>query len=218
MAHSMKCIIIFIISFVIITIDAHAVSENAKIKYPYTLITSDYGILNENDLGAFAWGGTAKPFSAEASRGEYNIWQCFPREQVMITLSDMGHSSDELGWKKNVASLEIYVLTNNDLRDHENIKHTYEMRAHWTITGYQKRFNKWLKLMDGEKYVCLAGHFVDLEKEVRNGKTWITYGWIFEKIKTKKGCDSYFDSCTPTYEKYLIEKEETKKLLSKARA
>ncbi len=117
--------------------------------------------------------------------------------------------------EKNVAYLEIDVLTNKDIRDNEHIKHNYEMRASWTITGYQKRFNKWLKLMEGEKYVCLAGHFVDLEKKVRNGKTWITYGWIFEKLKTKKGCDSYFDSCTPTYKKYLQEQQRTKPLISK---
>jgi hypothetical protein len=70
--------------------------------------------------------------------------------------------------EKNVVYLEIDVLTSKDIRDKEHIKHHYEMRANWTITGYQKRFNKWLKLMESEKYVCLAGHFVDLEKEVGN--------------------------------------------------
>ena len=196
---------VFFIMIVVIPMNmAYAISKAAKQKYPYSLLTDDYGILSENDLGAFAWGLKPKKFtSAEGTTGPYNYWQCFPREQVMVTLSDTGHSSDELGWKENVAYLEIDVLSNKDIRDNEEIKHTYEMRANWTITGYQKRFNKWLKLMEGEKYVCLAGHFVDLEKEVHNGKTWITYGRIFEKIKTKKGCDSYFESWTPTYEAYL---------------
>lgn len=211
----MRHLIAFFILFFIWDISANAASISAKNKYPYTLITNDYGILNDNDLAAFTWGGTAKPFSAEAARGEFNIWQCFPRGFVMVTLSDTGHSSDEFGWKKNVAYLEIDVLTNKDIRDKEHIKHHYEMRANWTITGYQKRFNKWLKLMDGEKYICLAGHFVTLEKEARDGKTWITYSWIFEKLKTKKGCDSYFDGCTPTYKRYLQEYSDNKKYLSK---
>lgn len=193
---------------------AYAVSKIAKQKYPYSLLTDDYGILSENDLGEFAWGLKPKKFTTkEGTTGPYNYWQCFPREYVMVTLSDTGHSSDELGWKKNVAYLEIDVLTNKDIRSKENIKHTYEMRANWTITDYQKRFNKWLKLMEGEKYVCLGGHFVDLEKEKRNGAIWITKGWIFEKLKTKKGCDSYFDSCSPTYKNFLREKEKTKRIL-----
>ncbi len=188
---------------------AYAAPKIAKQKYPYSLLTDDYGILSENDLGEFAWGLKPKKFtSEEGTTGPYNYWQCFPRKHVMVTLSDTGHSSDELGWKKNVAYLQIDVLPDQDLKSKEDyIKHNYEMRANWTITGYQKRFNKWLKLMKDEKYVCLGGHFVDLEKKVLDGKTWITYGWIFEKLKTKKGCDSYFDSCTPTYEKYLRERE-----------
>lgn len=199
----MKYLILFVILFFILNSNANAASLKAQKKYPYTLITNDYGILNDNDLGSFAWGGTAKPFSAEAARGGFNIWQCFPREFVMVTLSDTGKSSEELGWKKNVAYLKIDVLTTKDIQVNEHIKHQYEMRANWTITGYQKRFNKWLKLMKDEEYVCLAGHFVNQEKKIINGKTWITYGWIFEKIKTKKGCDSYFESCHPSYEKYI---------------
>ena len=210
----MKYIIIFFISCFIVSINAHAVSAGAKEKYPYTLLTNDYSILNDNDLAAFTWEGTAKPFSAEAARGEYNIWQCFSRKNVMVTLSDTGRSSDEMGWKNNVAYLEIHVFTDKYMESKADIKHVYEMRTNLSIVDYQKRFNKWLKLMKGEKYVCLAGHFVDGEKELRNGKTWITYGWIFEKLKTKKGCDSYFDSCTPTYENYLREKGKSKQLLS----
>src|SRR5438045_4124490 len=154
----MRFVTFFITIFIVFVNVAYAVSDKAKEKYPYPLLNDDHGILSENDLASFTWGLKPKKFtSSEGTTGPYNYWQCFPREQVMVTLSDMGHSSDELGWKKNVASLGVDVLTNKDIRDNEDIKHTYEMRAHWTIAGYQKRFNKWLKLMEGEKYVCLAG-------------------------------------------------------------
>jgi len=201
---------LFIITLIIFINVTYAISNKVKQKYPYPLITKDYDILSENDLGSFTWGLPQKQFIAtEGTTGPYNYWQCFPRENVMVTLSDTGQSSDELGWKNNVAYLKIRVFTDKYMEKKTDIQHVYEMRTNLSITDYQKKFNKWLKLMKGEKYVCLAGHFVDLDKKVMNGRTWITYGWIFEKLKTKKGCDSYFDSCTPTYEKYLREKAKT---------
>ncbi len=51
----MKYLIITLLCLAIVT-DANAVSVSAKKKYPYPLLTDDYGILNENDLGAFTWG------------------------------------------------------------------------------------------------------------------------------------------------------------------
>jgi hypothetical protein len=87
----------------------YAVSNIDKQKYPYSLLTDDYGILSKNDLGAFAWGLKPQKFTAEkGTTGPYNYWQCFPREFVMVTLSDTGQSSEELGWKK---MLFIWKLT-----------------------------------------------------------------------------------------------------------
>ena len=53
-------------------------------------------------------------------------------------------------------------------------------------------FKKWQKLMKNEKYVCLAGSMGRTEKKTKHNKLHIKYLWIFEKIKTLKGCDSYF--------------------------
>lgn len=200
----MKYIIITLLYLVMMT-NANAVSISAKQKYPYPLLTDDYGILNENDLGAFTRGLKPRPFATEGPSGGYNYWQCFPREQVKVSLEDIGYSSTELGGESNVAYLKINVMTDN------GIIHAYEMRANWSIKDSQKRFNKWLELMKGEKYVCLAGDFVQREHVVR-GIFREEYGWIFEKLKTKKGCDSYFDSCHPIYEGYLREQAEEKRL------
>jgi hypothetical protein len=183
--------------------NSNAVSISAKKKYPYSLLTDDYDILSENDLGSFTWGIEQKPFSTKKPSKAYTYWQCFPRELVMVSLSDNGQSASELGWKENVAYLEISVLMD------EGIQHVYHMRSIWSIKDFQKRFNKWLKLMEREKYICLEGEFTNQEKEMKNGKTWTTYGWTFEKLKTKKGCDSYFDSCNPSYAEYLREKNHT---------
>ena len=51
--------------------------------------------------------------------------------------------------------------------------------------------------MKNEKYVCLAGSVGQTDKKIKNNKIYITYSWVFEKIKKKKGCDSYFEKrCT----------------------
>lgn len=47
--------------------------------------------------------------------------------------------------------------------------------------------------MKNEKYVCLEGGFLNHRDRVINGKKQEIYSWEFEKIKTKKGCDSYFE-------------------------
>ena len=138
----------FVMVFLIFVNVAYAISSYTKQKYYYSLLTDGYSILSENDLAAFTWGLEPKQFTpTDGTSGPYNYWQCFPRENVMVTLSDTGESSDELGWKNNVAYLEIHVFTDKYMENKNNTQHIYEMRANLSITDYQKRFNKWLKLM-----------------------------------------------------------------------
>jgi len=190
--------LIFIFLCLLSCTEANAVSINAKKKYPTVLLSNDYSILSENDLGDFSWGfpkNKQPPFNPKKFGGNY--WQCFPRESIEITLKDTGSSASEVGWRENIADLEIKVWIS------PNLVHEYGMRARWSIVDFEKRFNKWRKIMKGEKYVCLAGNFVNHEHKHVNGIERDVYGWIFEKIKTQKGCDSYLHSCHPTYEAYL---------------
>ena len=39
----------------------------------------------------------------------------------------------------------------------------------------------------------VAGSVGQTDKKIKNNKLYIKYSWVFEKIKTKKGCDSYFE-------------------------
>lgn len=181
------------------SVKADAISSSALKKYPYVLLTNDYGILNENDLGDFSWGFNRHPFSQKDIGGNY--WQCFPRESIEIVLKDTGSSAAEVGWRDNIAILEITVWINPTLA------HRFSMRALWSVVDFEKRFNKWRKIMNGEKYVCLAGDFVNHQHTKENGIEKNEYNWIFEKMKTKKGCDSYLYRCNPTYEAYLKEQK-----------
>lgn len=185
------------------TLEVNALSVEIKKKYPYPLLTDDYGILTENDIAAYTWGLKPRPFTTEGPSGEYTYWQCFPRELIEVTLTDTGQTASEFG-KDNIADLQIRVHVK------PNLIHQYDMRARWGVMDFEKRFNKWQKIMKNENHVCLAGSFTSLEHELENAKVREIYQWTFEKMKTKRGCDSYFDSCTPTYKKYLQEKARKK--------
>ena len=178
---------------------AFGIDISIKQKYPNVLLTDDYGILNKNDLASHTWGKKSLPFSVKDGRGG-SYWQCFPRDHVSITLEDMGYSASEIGGNENYADLTITVWLDR------GISHEYYMRRAWGIDGYQAGFNQWQELMKNEKYVCLAGIFDNQEEIVRGNKKWKKYSWTFEKIKTKKGCSSYFaGQCDLTYKKFLQE-------------
>ncbi|HVE44861.1 MAG TPA: hypothetical protein VNC84_06985 [Gammaproteobacteria bacterium] len=179
-----------------------AVSVNTSTpskKYPYSLLTPDYGILSENDLAAYAYGIKQHPFNERNGIDGHNYWQCFPRDRISVTLEDQGFSTEDVGWKDTLSELIIEARTDS------GVIHRYELRALGMFHLYEKELHQWHKLMKGEKYVCLSGNFVAVTPRTINGRTISEYGWIFDKIKTKKGCSSYWwNSCA------LSEISETK--------
>ena len=192
------CIIFFALS-VGISCGVFGVGIIAKHKYPNVLLTKDYDILNENDLASHTWEMKPEPFS-EKEGSEYNYWQCFSRDRVIITLKDMGFSSEDIGWDDNYGDLTIKVWLDG------GIYHEYFMRRRWGVDGGEDIFNWWRKLMRNEKSVCLAGRFSHYKDVIQSSTKRRTYYWTFEKIKTKKGCDSYFaGQCDLTYKKFLQE-------------
>lgn len=199
-------VFIFVILIgILATSFAEAVSVSAKKKYPYPLLTEDYGILADTDLAAYTWGLKPRPFTPDEISGAYTYWQCFPREKISITLEDTGYSSEDIGWKDNYGELLIRVQIN------PNLVHLYYMRRNWAVRDFEKRFNLWRKILKGEKYVCLAGEFSNRERKMENKTLSETYNWTFEKIKTKKGCDSYLFNCHPSYKDFLREQAEKKR-------
>ncbi|MBA2654373.1 MAG: hypothetical protein H0U71_04810 [Gammaproteobacteria bacterium] len=177
----MKTKILLLILCLNLSSNVLAVSLTAKKKYPYSLITGDYGILSEEDLGHYNKTFTPKSFSKENRGGFY--WQCFPRELVNITLEDMGYSSEDWGWTDTAADLNIKVYIK------PNIIHHYYMRRAFPLATYQERFTRWHKLMAKQKYVCFGGEFDGKKTELENESQRQVYYWTFEKIKTKKGND-----------------------------
>ncbi len=46
--------------------------------------------------------------------------------------------------------------------------------------------------MKGQQFVCIGGYFVRTNEKIQNGKKISEQLWVFENLKTKKGCDFYF--------------------------
>lgn len=171
-----------------ISCNALSVTLAAKQKYPFPLLTKDYDILNEHDLALYSYIRNINPAPFTGKFSGLNYWQCFPRENISITLEDNGYFAEEFGKKDTIGDLEIRAMIK------PGVFHEYGMRRAWPTEDFQQVFNHWRKLMDKEKYVCLAGHFVNRSQTIENGVKRDIYGWIFDRLKTKKGCVAYLDN------------------------
>lgn len=171
------CLLVFCVG-------APALDEALKKKYPFLLLTSDHGILNEADLARYQKKMNYEKFSGKHSGLVY--WQCFPRDKIEITLTDMGYTAEEFEKTDTISDI---LLT---AHEKPGVKHLYVMRRAYPIRVYHEIFMRWEKLMNGEKYVCLAGQFINHEEKTNDSvKTEENY-WTYDKMKTKKGSNSYF--------------------------
>ncbi len=173
---------------------SQALNASLKQKYPYSVLTDDYGILNEIDLDSELDGVKHPPLFSTKIKG-YIYWQCFPRDSVTISLEDLGYSPDddpESDVKyngENDAKLTIVA------QGKRGIIHKYVMWRNHPTSTTEDQFNTYLKLMYGEKNICIAGSYLEKEArkivgEIETYKHQIYY-WGFEKIKTSKGCEAY---------------------------
>jgi hypothetical protein len=187
---------IFLIMMVIFLfpLTAQALSAGLKQKYPHVVLTDDHGILNEMDLDSELDGVKHPPLFSTKAKG-YIYWQCFPRDTVTVALEDLGDSPEDDPERdvkyngENNAKLTISALGKH------GILHKYIMWSNYPVSLTENRFNSYIKLVHGERNICIAGSY--LEKEARIIKDEIEekrkkiYYWGFEKVKTTKGCEAY---------------------------
>jgi hypothetical protein len=186
-----KCWIasLLIIFLCVISCNTLGISLAAKQKYPFTLLTNDYGILNDHDLSFYLSYLHPAPFPPKKEATGCIYWQCFPRENISITLEDYGYfENDFRKGKDTLGNIEISAMVK------PGVFHNYLIERAWPVNEVHKGFNNWRKLMKGEKYVCLAGGFVSHSQPVENGIKRNIFSWSFERLKTKKGCVAYFDN------------------------
>jgi hypothetical protein len=179
--------ILMILGGCIFPLMVNAMDITLKQKYPNTILTDDYGILNEIDLDSHLDGVKHPPKFSKISK-VFIYWQCFPRDSLRVTLQDLGSSledDDESDIKyngENEASLTISVFNKN------HTVHKYVVWGRLPITLAESKFNQYLKLMQNEPYVCLAGSYTENQSGINE--------WAFMKMKTHKGCIAYHrDGC-----------------------
>jgi len=162
-----------------------ALPQSFKNKYPFILLNEDYGVLKEKDLAKFTRKMTYEKFSGKDS-GSLVYWQCFPREEVEITLRDMGYTVEEFGKSDTLSDILLTAYKQ------PGIKHTYVMRRAYPISAYHDIFMQWERLMRDEKYVCLAGEFRSHQELVNDGIKTEENSWTYSGMRTNKGSHFYF--------------------------
>lgn len=192
----MKQTIYFImLGLLLFPFTAQALSAGLKQKYPYAVLTDDYGILNEIDLDSELDGVKHPPLFSTKNKGHI-YWQCFPRDSVTISLEDLGYSQED-----DPGSYVTYNGENNanvtiTAKSKDGIFHKYMMWTNFPISLTADRFNSYLKLMHGEKHICIAGSYLEKEaiiikREIEDTRQKIYY-WGLVKVKTTKGCEAYY--------------------------
>jgi hypothetical protein len=151
--------------------------------FPYALLTDDFGILNKNDLKINQCIAEPSLFS-ENNHTFYPYWQCFELKDVKMVCEGKKYSAEE---KSQMSMLVISSLRNGELNE-------FISRRSLKVNTCHLYLHDWLKFTNNEQHVCISGSFINSEIDKTGKKKWV---WIFDRYKTKKGCDSYFQgACT----------------------
>lgn len=172
-------LLLFIIFFA--PIQLFAINPESLKKYPYQLLTDDHDILNKNNLRRYADDIIPKPFKWEITGFDY--WQCFLTKNVTIWYEKGEYDPDEKVTRGN-PHITIKIAP--------TIIYDYVLRRSFSLDYAKEKVTTWEHLMKNENYVCIGGAFAGTHKKMVDGKAIIEHGWIYENLKTKKGCDSYF--------------------------
>lgn len=158
-----------------------AINPQSLKKYPYQLLTNDHGILNEANLKRYADDIVVQPFTWKITGFDY--WQCFPTKNVTIWYEQRTYDPYD-----KVIPADPHITVNIA----RNKIHDYTPRRTFSLDYAKEKVTRWKKILKNQEYVCIGGAFAGTYKKTKNGNEIIEHGWIFENLKTKQGCDSYF--------------------------
>jgi len=176
--------IIFSLSFSINTLASvsHLHLQELKQLYPYALLTDDFGILNNEDLKINQCIAEPSLFS-EKNLTAYPYWQCFEIKDVRVFCKGKKYSAED---KSRMTMLIIKSNGNDEINE-------YISRRPIALRLCHDYLSTWSKFKKNEQHVCVSGEFI--ESELNNNQK--VKSWIFDRYKTKNGCDAYFrGSCS----------------------
>jgi hypothetical protein len=155
-------------------------------KYPFALLTNDFGILDDQDLALGSCIAEAAPFSRRS--GPYPYWQCFEVKNIRLICDPAGNVGETM---QNATLLKFEINTPSE-------HHLYIPRRAMEMKNCEWFQSKWRHAVRNERFACLSGAFSDLEDD----KDQTTSVWVFDKFKTQNGCESYFHgACSPQHAK-----------------
>jgi hypothetical protein len=149
-----------------------------KSKFPYGLLSDDYGILNVNDLAINACIAEPRIFNPDNRYHSYEYWQCFESKTISFSCSSNGISDKYEG----IMGLVTVKVSS------EHGQHEYIERRPWPIKECKGFLNDAAALLKGTRNACISGSFIEPES---GDSSYPTFSWVFERLKTKKGCEGH---------------------------
>jgi hypothetical protein len=147
------------------------------------LLTDHYGILNCRDLELYALNRNVHPFdSKNPPSREY--WQCFDSKNIVISYH--AWVNDDITGEQN-CDMHIIVTLNNQKT------HEYGLRRALPVEYCIEKNALWNNMIKNQPYTCLGGSYVGESKKLIQGNKSKVKKWVYDKIKTKKDYDSYFE-------------------------
>ncbi|HWU42073.1 MAG TPA: hypothetical protein VN132_01505 [Bdellovibrio sp.] len=158
-----------------------------KSKFPFGLLSDDYGILSVNDLAMNACDVEPKKFNPEKHHyNPYEYWQCFESKSLSFICDSSGVPDEHEG----IMGLVIIKASVN------HIHHEYLERRPWPIKDCKGFLKDAADLLKGVQYACISGSFIENEIDHSGHQTT---SWVFERLKTKKGCEGHDCEFTKKY-------------------
>ncbi len=171
----------FLLFLLIMPLKLLAITPEALKKHPYQLLTNDYGILNEANLKRYTYEVNVEPFTGKFNGLDY--WQCYPTKNVTVWYekeTDDPYEKTERGDAHITVSITSTII------------YDYVPRRSFSSDYAKEKVSTWKHLIKNQQYTCIGGIYVSTHRKIKDGQEVTEHGWIFENLKTKKGCDSYF--------------------------
>ncbi len=175
--------IIFILVFLLPGLFAEASQTHLQkllTRYPDSIIGEDYGVLDMEDLAVNSCVAKATPFR-KGENTAYSYWQCFSTKDARMICSSLIDSLT----KETFSYLSLEAKKNTAVE-------SYLARGPLDIKECRSFLRLWKQKTEGERYVCASGIYVS-SSILPNG--WEQTNWVFDKFKTRKGCESYKSDC-----------------------
>lgn len=175
----------FLFPVSIIAIEGNTHLQELNEIFPYALLTDDFGILNKDDLKINQCIAEPSLFS-ESNSTSYPYWQCFELKDVRMVCEGKKYSAQE---KSRMTMLVLSATKNDELNE-------FISRRPMKLKTCYLYLRDWVSFTKNEKHICISGDFTNSEINKTGQKKRV---WIFDRYKTKRGCDAYFrGTCIPS--------------------